>query len=79
MTEALHKILDIDKKVTKSFIKQTESGGRYIDVMSLVMNIDEEKARKIDLITGKIEARDALNYSFTVTTAIMKTYFEIKQ
>ncbi len=79
MTEALHRILDIDKKIAKSFIKHTESGGRYIDVMSLVMNIDEEKAKKIDRITGKVEARDALNYSFTVTTAIMKTYFEIKQ
>ncbi len=78
MVEAIHKIFDVDKKIAKTFIKHTESGGRYIDTMSLAMNVDEEKAKKIDRITGKVEARDALNYSFTVTTAIMKTYFETK-
>lgn len=78
MVEAIHRILDVDKKVARSFIRHTESGGKYIDVMSLIINISEEKAKLIDSLTGDFERSNILNYSFAITTAIMKTYFEDK-
>lgn len=78
MVEAIHRILDVDKKVARSFIRHTESGGKYIDVTSLIINISEEKAKLIDSLTGDFERSNILNYSFAITTAIMKTYFEDK-
>lgn len=78
MVNAVHEIFRIDSNLAKSFIKHTESGGSYIDATALAFNLNEEQTKMIDQLTGKVEQKDALTYSFAITDAIMKTYSEIK-
>lgn len=74
MVNAINMIFGIDEHLAKAFIKRTESGGAYIDATALLFNLDGRKAEIIDKMTGKVSNKDSLNYSFTVTDAIMKTY-----
>lgn len=74
MVKAINMIFGIDEHLAKAFIKHTESGGAYIDATALLFNLDGRKAEIIDKMTGKVSNKDSLNYSFTVTDAIMKTY-----
>ena len=77
MVKAINMIFGIDKHLAQAFIKRTESGGAYIDATALLFNLDGRKAEIIDKMTGKVSNKDSLNYSFTVTDAIMKTYSEM--
>ena len=77
MVNAINMIFGIDKHLAQAFIKRTESGGAYIDATALLFNLDGRKAEIIDKMTGKVSNKDSLNYSFTVTDAIMKTYSEM--
>ena len=74
MVKAINMIFGIDEHLAKAFIKRTESGGAYIDATALLFNLDGRQAEIIDKMTGKVSNKDSLNYSFTVTDAIMKTY-----
>ena len=74
MVKAINMIFGIDEHLAQAFIKRTESGGAYIDATALLFNLDGRKAEIIDKMTGKVSNKDSLNYSFTVTDAIMKTY-----
>lgn len=77
MVKAINMIFGIDKHLAQAFIKRTESGGAYIDATALLFNLDGRKAEIIDKMTGKVSNKNSLNYSFTVTDAIMKTYSEM--
>ena len=77
MVKAINMIFGIDEHLAKAFIKHTESGGAYIDATALLFNLDGRQAEIIDKMTGKVSNKDSLNYSFTVTDAIMKTYSEM--
>ena len=77
MVKAINMIFGIDEHLAKAFIKRTESGGAYIDATALLFNLDDRQAEIIDKMTGKVSNKDSLNYSFTVTDAIMKTYSEM--
>ena len=78
MVNAVHEIFRIDRHLAKAFIQHTETGGAYIDATALAFNLNAEQTQMIDKLTGKVEKKDALTYSFTITDAIMKTYSEIK-
>ena len=77
MVKAINMIFGIDEHLAQAFIKRTESGGAYIDATALLFNLDGRKAEIIDKMTGKVSNKNSLNYSFTVTDAIMKTYSEM--
>ena len=77
MVKAINMIFGIDEHLAQAFIKHTESGGSYIDATSLLFNLDGRQAEIIDKMTGKVSNKNSLNYSFTVTDAIMKTYSEM--
>ena len=77
MVKAINRIFGIDEHLAQAFIKRTESGGAYIDATALLFNLDGRKAEIIDKMTGKVSNKKSLNYSFTVTDAIMKTYSEM--
>ena len=74
MVKAINMIFGIDEHLAQAFIKRTESGGAYIDATALLFNLDGRQAEIIDKMTGKVSNKNSLNYSFTVTDAIMKTY-----
>ena len=77
MVKAINMIFGIDEHLAQAFIKRTESGGAYIDATALLFNLNGRQAEIIDKMTGKVSNKDSLNYSFTVTDAIMKTYSEM--
>ena len=77
MVKAINMIFGIDEHLAQAFIKHTESGGAYIDATALLFNLDGRKAEIIDKMTGKVSNKNSINYSFTVTDAIMKTYSEM--
>ena len=77
MVKAINMIFGIDEHLAQAFIKRTEAGGAYIDATALLFNLDGRKAEIIDKMTGKVSNKNSLNYSFTVTDAIMKTYSEM--
>ena len=77
MVKAINMIFGIDEHLAQAFIKRTESGGAYIDATALLFNLDGRQAEIIDKMTGKVSNKNSLNYSFTVTDAIMKTYSEM--
>lgn len=74
MVKAINMIFGIDEHLAQAFIKRTESGGAYIDATALLFNLDGRQAEIIDKMTGKVSNKNSLNYCFTVTDAIMKTY-----
>lgn len=77
MANALHEIFRIDRHLAKDLIKRTEPGGAYIDATALAFNLNSEQTQMIDKLTGKVDNKNALNYSFTITDAVMKTYADI--
>lgn len=78
MILAIHRFLDIDEHLCESFIKQTETGGIYIDAVALAFNLNQEQTARLDSLVGKIvkkQSTDAiLTYCFSVTDAIMSFY-----
>lgn len=78
LIEGLNQFFGRSKKFNESFIKRTESGGRYIDVVHLCFNLDRQQTEKIEKITTKMTSNnhtdDTLRYSFDVTDLIMSQY-----
>lgn len=58
------------------YIKHTNSGGAYIDVVALIPDLDEQHTALLDKTTEKLNASDTvdktLKYNFALTDAIMK-------
>lgn len=78
MADAVSKIFGVERHLAKQLIKRTENGGAYIDATMLAMNLNADQTKTIDRLTGKVDMKDALKYSFTITDAVMKTYTETK-
>ena len=78
LIEGLNQFFGRSDKFDKSFIKHTESGGCYIDVVHLCFNLDRLQTEKIEQVTAKIKSNnitdDTLRYSFNVTDLIMSKY-----
>lgn len=78
MAFAIHQVFGIEDHLCESFIKQTETGGFYIDAVALAFNLNKEQTERLDSLVGKItkkQSTDAiLTYCFSVTDAIMNLY-----
>lgn len=78
LIEGLNQFFGRSEKFDKSFIKHTESGGCYIDVVHLCFNLDKLQTEKIEQVTAKMKSNnitdDTLRYSFNVTDLIMSQY-----
>lgn len=78
LIEGLNQFFGRSEKFDKSFIKHTESGGCYIDVVHLCFNLDRLQIEKIEQVTAKMKSNnitdDTLRYSFNVTDLIMSQY-----
>lgn len=78
LIEGLNQFFGRSDKFDKSFIKHTESGGCYIDVVHLCFNLDRLQTEKIEQVTAKMKSNnitdDTLRYSFNVTDLIMSKY-----
>lgn len=78
LIEGLNQFFGRSEKFDKSFIKHTESGGCYIDVVHLCFNLDRLQIEKIEQVTAKMRSNnitdDTLRYSFNVTDLIMSQY-----
>lgn len=78
LIEGLNQFFGRSEKFDKSFIKHTESGGCYIDVVHLCFNLDRLQTEKIEQVTAKMKSNnitdDTLRYSFNVTDLIMSQY-----
>lgn len=78
LIEGLNQFFGRSEKFDKSFIKHTESGGCYIDMVHLCFNLDRLQTEKIEQVTAKMKSNnitdDTLRYSFNVTDLIMSQY-----
>lgn len=78
LIEGLNQFFGRSEKFNESFIKHTESGGCYIDVVHLCFNLDSKQIEKIDSLKIKMESNthtdETLRYSFDVTDLIMSQY-----
>lgn len=78
LIEGLNQFFGRNEKFNESFIKHTESGGCYIDVVHLCFNLDSQQIKKIDSIKIKMKSNthtdEMLRYSFDVTDLIMRQY-----
>lgn len=78
LIEGLNQFFGRSDKFDKSFIKHTESGGCYIDVVHLCFNLDRLQTEKIEQVTAKMKSNnitdDTLRYSFNVTDLILSKY-----
>lgn len=78
LIEGLNQFFGRSEKFNESFIKHTESGGCYIDVVHLCFNLDSKQTEKIDSLKIKMKSNthtdETLRYSFDVTDLIMSQY-----
>lgn len=78
LIEGLNQFFGRSEKFNESFIKHTESGGCYIDVVHLCFNLDRQETEKIESIKIKMKSNthtdETLRYSFDVTDLIMSQY-----
>lgn len=78
LIEGLNQFFGRSEKFNESFIKHTDSGGCYIDVVHLCFNLDRIQTEKIEKVTAKMKSNnisdEALRYSFDVTDLIMRQY-----
>lgn len=78
LIEGLNQFFGRSEKFDKSFIKYTESGGCYIDVVHLCFNLDRSQTEKIEKVTAKMKSNnvsdETLRYSFNITDLIMSNY-----
>ena len=78
LIEGLNQFFGRSEKFNESFIKYTESGGCYIDVVYLCLNLDRQQIEKIDKITAKMKSNtntdETFRYCFDVTDLIMRQY-----
>lgn len=78
LIEGLNQFFGRSEKFNESFIKHTESGGCYIDVVYLCFNLDPQQTKKIESLKIKMKSNthtdETLRYSFNVTDLIMSHY-----
>lgn len=76
LIEGLNQFFGRSDKFNESFIKHTESGGCYIDVVYLCFNLDRQQTEKIESlkINPTTHTAETLRYSFKVTDLIMSQY-----
>lgn len=76
LIEGLNQFFGRSDKFNESFIKHTESGGCYIDVVHLCFNLDRQQTEKIESLKINPTTRtdETLRYSFKVTDLIMSQY-----
>lgn len=76
LIEGLNQFFGRSDKFNESFIKHTESGGCYIDVVYLCFNLDRQQTEKIESlkINPTTLTDETLRYSFKVTDLIMSQY-----
>lgn len=76
LIEGLNQFFGRSDKFNESFIKHTESGGCYIDVVHLCFNLDCQQTEKIESlkINPNTHTDETLRYSFKVTDLIMSQY-----
>lgn len=76
LIERLNQFFGRSDKFNESFIKHTESGGCYIDVVHLCFNLDRQQTEKIESlkINPNTHTDETLRYSFKVTDLIMSQY-----
>ena len=78
LIEGLNQFFGRSEKFNESFIKHTESGGCYIDVVHLCFNLDRQQTEKIEKLNIKMKPNthtdEMLRYSFDVTDLIMRQY-----
>lgn len=78
LVEGLNQFFGRSDKFNESFIKHTESGGCYIDVVHLCFNLDRQQTEKIEKLKIKMKSNndtdEMLRYSFDVTDLIMRQY-----
>lgn len=78
LIEGLNQFFGRSEKFNESFIKHTESGGCYIDMVHLCSNLDRQEVEKIESIKIKMKSNthtdETLRYSFDVTDLIMSQY-----
>lgn len=76
LIEGLNQFFGRSDKFNESFIKHTESGGCYIDVVHLCFNLDRQQTEKIESlkINPNTHTDETLRYSFKVTDLIMSQY-----
>lgn len=76
LIEGLNQFFGRSDKFNESFIKHTESGGCYIDVVHLCFNLDRQQTEKIESlkINPITHTDETLRYSFKVTDLIMSQY-----
>lgn len=76
LIEGLNQFFGRSDKFNESFIKHTESGGCYIDVVNLCFNLDRQQTEKIESLKIKSTTHtdETLRYSFKVTDLIMSQY-----
>ena len=76
LIEGLNQFFGRSDKFNESFIKHTESGGCYIDVVHLCFNLSRQQTEKIESLKIKPNTHtdETLRYSFNVTDIIMSQY-----
>lgn len=78
LIEGLNQFFGRSGMFNESFIKRTESGGCYIDVVKLCFNLDSQQVKRIESIKVKMKSNshtdETLRYSFDVTDLIMSQY-----
>lgn len=78
LIEGLNQFFGRSEKFNESFIKHTESGGCYIDMVQLCVNLDSQQVKKIKSIKIKMKSNthtdETLRLSFDVTDLIMRQY-----
>lgn len=78
LIEGLNQFFGRSEKFNESFIKHTESGGCYIDMVQLCLNLDHQQVEKIKSIKIKMKSNthtdETLRLSFDVTDLIMRQY-----
>lgn len=76
LIEGLNQFFGRSDKFNESFIKHTESGGCYIDVVHLCFNLTPQQTEKIESLKIKPNTHtdETLRNSFNVTDIIMSQY-----
>lgn len=83
MVEALNLFFYNETHFDKEFIKHTESGGTYIDALSLVKVLSPSQTERIDKVMKEAGCmvtadKDPANYCFSVTDIILLYYHRSK-
>ena len=83
MVEAINLFFDNETHFDKEFIKHTESGGTYIDALSLVKVLSPSQTERLDKVMKEAGCmvtadKDPANYCFRVTDVILLYYHRSK-